>query len=191
MLTLLLVGVLSLAFKVQPVKSADGITIAADGAIDPETAPILRDGDVYTFTADISDEILVEKSNVIVDGNGHTLHGSSSQNGFTLNGVNNVEIRDTDIRGFMSALYLQTSSDNIISGNTITDNYRAISLYICYIGCRRFLASRFLRLHPQRLRQHHNKRLQRHLDLWFLQQHGFRQHHNRQRLRRHLPLRLL
>ena len=55
MLTLLLMGMLTLAFNIQPVKASGTIYIRADGSIDPPTAPIQRDGDVYTFTNNIYD----------------------------------------------------------------------------------------------------------------------------------------
>ena len=125
---LLLTNMLILAFNIQPVKAAGGIIIRADGTIDPPTAPILRDGNVYTFTDNILDEIVVERSNIIVDGNGYTLHGSGSGSGFELDGVNNVTIQNTNIQTFTYGILLVDSSDNTISGNTITNNSAGIDL---------------------------------------------------------------
>jgi parallel beta-helix repeat protein len=127
-LMLLLTNMLILAFNIQPVKAAGGIIIRADGAIDPPTAPILRDGDVYTFSDNIFDSIVVESSNIIVDGNGYTLQGSGSESGFELDGVNNVTIQNTNIQTFSYGINLYDSYNNTISGNNITDNNNGIVL---------------------------------------------------------------
>ena len=128
-LTLLLTSLSTLAFNIQPVKSTGGIIIRADGAVDPPTAPILRNGEVYTFTDNIFDEIVVERSNIIVDGNGYILQGSGSKSGFVLVGINNVTIQNTHIQKFATAVALDKSSYNIVSGNNITDNNDGIYLY--------------------------------------------------------------
>jgi len=123
LLMLLLTNMLILAFNIQPVKAQGEIIIRADGAIDPSTAPILRDGDVYTFTDNIFDSIVVERSNIIVDGNGYTLQGSGDGNiGFHLYVINNVTIRNTIIQNFTRGIAFDDSSYNTISGNTITNS---------------------------------------------------------------------
>ena len=137
-LMLLLTNMLILAFNIQPVKAAGGIIIMADGTIDPPTAPILRDGDVYTFTDNIFDEIVVERSNIIVDGNGYTLLGSRNGSGFYLDGINNVTIQNTNIQTFSHGISLHSTPRGIIlsnssnckvSENKITNNYHGIYFY--------------------------------------------------------------
>jgi len=127
-LTLLLASVLPLAFNIQRVKATDRILIRADGAIDHPTVPILRNGDVYTFTANIFDSIVLERSGIVVDGNGYTLHGSGSESGFHLDGVNNVTIQNTKIQNFATAISFNNSSYNTAFGNSITDNDEGIHL---------------------------------------------------------------
>lgn len=122
MLTLLLIGMLILAFDVQPVKASGTIYIRPDGSIDPHTTPIQRDGDIYIFYANIYDSIVVEKSNIMIDGNGYTLEGSGSGEGFSLDGVTNVSITRTNIQGFYLGIFLNSSSGNAISGNQIKNN---------------------------------------------------------------------
>lgn len=51
------------------------IFIEPDGSVNPATVPILRNGDVYTFTDNVYDPILVQKSNITLDGNGYSLIG--------------------------------------------------------------------------------------------------------------------
>ena len=125
------------------------IYIRADGSIDPPTAPISTlDSVTYTLTADItfsSDGIIVERDNVIIDGNGYTLQGSGSGNGIRITGFReNVTVKNTNIQSFsygingewdMSEcsifdnnitkcgvnLYLSSRSYGNISGNNISE----------------------------------------------------------------------
>ena len=53
----------------------EGIIIKADGSVDPPTALIQRDGDVYTLVGDIDDYVLLERNHTIFDGAGHTIGG--------------------------------------------------------------------------------------------------------------------
>jgi len=128
-LTLLLTGILSLTFKIQLVKASGTIYIRADGSVDPSTAAIQRVGNVYTFTADIYDSIVVEKDNVIINGNGYTLQGAGTGNGFYLNGRTNVTIKNVRIVQFYTGIYLAYSTINIIAKNTVSSNSQGINLY--------------------------------------------------------------
>src|SRR3990172_1568726 len=51
------------------------IYILPDGSIDPPTAPILRDGNTYTFTGDAFARLNIQKGNTVIDGAGYTLRG--------------------------------------------------------------------------------------------------------------------
>jgi parallel beta-helix repeat protein len=57
----------------------DAIYILPDGSIQPPTAPIKRDGDVYTFEANILGALIVERDHAVIDGAGFTLSGSGTQ----------------------------------------------------------------------------------------------------------------
>ena len=122
-LTLLLIGMLTLTFDIQPVKASRTIYIRADGSVDPDTAPISSvDNVTYTFTDNIYDSIVVERSNIIVDGNGYTLQGSGSIYGFDLTNMSNVTIQNTNIKNFYDGVCLWMSSNNTVSRNNITNN---------------------------------------------------------------------
>ncbi len=56
MLILILTSMLPLAFNIQPVGANGTIYIRADGSVDPPTAPVQRNGDVYTLTGNITTE---------------------------------------------------------------------------------------------------------------------------------------
>jgi len=120
MLTLLLTGLLMMAFHIQPVRASGTIYIRADGSIDPPTAPIQRNEDIYIFTDNVNDEVEVERSNIMIDGNGYILQGRRSGSGFRLSNVSNVIIKNTNIKGFSNGVYLYYSSNNILFKNEIT-----------------------------------------------------------------------
>jgi len=130
MLILLLMGMLIVMLNIQPVKAVGTIYIRADGSIDPPTAPIQRNGDYYTFTANIYDSIVIQRSYIVVDGNTFTLQGSGSGLGFSLVGINDTTIANTNIRNFDYGVRLETSYNNEITQNNMTTNTRAgILLY--------------------------------------------------------------
>jgi parallel beta-helix repeat protein len=90
--------------------------IHEDGSIEPPTAPIQRNGELYTITDDFHGHHLrVERSNVIVDGNGFTLY----QN-IILHHVFNVTIKNFHINNPEgSGIDLDHSMNNTITNNTI------------------------------------------------------------------------
>jgi len=132
MLTLLLIGTLTLAFNIQPVKASGTIYIRANGSVDPPTAPIsTMDNVTYTFADNIYDSIVVERDNIVVDGVGYSIQGTGI--GINLDGRSNVTIKNTNIEGFYGGyggIRLYKSSNNSIVGNNITANsWYGIVLY--------------------------------------------------------------
>jgi parallel beta-helix repeat protein len=128
-LILLLASMSTLAFNIQPVKAGGTIYIRADGSVDPPTAPIQQDERIYTFTGNINDSIVVQRSNIIIDGAGCALQGPGSGNGFYLSGINNVTIKGTNVKGFDWGIGLSAgASYNTILGNNITSNYGGVHL---------------------------------------------------------------
>jgi parallel beta-helix repeat protein len=136
-------GMLTLAFNIQPAKASGTVYIRADGSIDPPDAPIRRDGDIYTLTGniiDVTDGIVIYRSNVVLDGAGHVLQGISGPwdsgmlwkgEGVLLQGVSNVTIRNLEIKLFAQGAFLGGVSGINIYGNNITNNYRGIRLHGC------------------------------------------------------------
>lgn len=121
-----LVAVVGVVVNVPVVEGSGTIYIRADGSIDPPTAPISSvDNITYTFTDNIYDSIVVERSNIVIDGSGYILQGSGSGNGVELS--NNVTVRNTNIQGFSWGVYLR-SSHCILMGNNITENGGGIYL---------------------------------------------------------------
>ena len=55
------------------------ITIKSDGTIEPQTEFIQQQGNTYTLTKDISGKyaLIIQCSNIVIDGAGYTINGSS------------------------------------------------------------------------------------------------------------------
>jgi parallel beta-helix repeat protein len=144
-LTLLLASVLASMEKPEVVWASGTIYIRSDGTIDPPTAPIDCDGDTYTFLENINEPVVVEKDDIIIDGNGYTLQGAGSGIGLDLSDRNNVTVKHTSIeqwyygvlcnassgntiessnftRNAQRAIFISNSSDNIIRDNLVTSN---------------------------------------------------------------------
>jgi parallel beta-helix repeat protein len=112
------------------------VNINADGTVDPADAPIQRDGDTYTLTGDVGG-ISVQRSNIILDGNGHTLPGevtsfdeilginvtAHNAGGVFLKSVENVIVKNLHIKNCQTGIYLEGCSNVTVSGNTITGTY--------------------------------------------------------------------
>jgi parallel beta-helix repeat protein len=130
-LVCLLLAVVILHLNVHPVWSSSTIYIRADGSIDPPSAPISTiDNVIYTLTNNIYDEIVVEKSDIVIDGAYYSVQGSGTGNGFTLYSLTNVTLTNINIKNFAYGIYLESSSYNSIHRNNISGNdYDGIEVY--------------------------------------------------------------
>jgi parallel beta-helix repeat protein len=124
--TLALTGMLTTQLNVQPAKAQEEatITINADGTITPATAPIsIIDKTTYSMTDNITNAtILIQKNNTVLDGAGHTLKGNGTGIGITLYRTTHVTIQNMRITGFSNGIMINSSSNNIITGNDISSN---------------------------------------------------------------------
>jgi len=142
MLILLFIGMLTLAFNIQPVKSdwtwTETVYIKADGSIEPDIAPISSDDNItYTLTDNIlgnvpdsQSAIVVERDNIIVDGAGYTVQGTggSYSKGISLSGRGNVTIKNTHATKFYYGVHCYGSTDSKIENITATGNNYGIGL---------------------------------------------------------------
>jgi parallel beta-helix repeat protein len=114
--------------------------IKNDGSVNPSTAPIQRAGNIYTFTEDIAGyTIAVERNNIVLDGNGYTLQGKGNSTGVFIKNRNGVTVRNMEISSFSYGIRLiaedyvgMSSSDNTLSGNTLTNNEYGIYIRASY-----------------------------------------------------------
>jgi parallel beta-helix repeat protein len=112
------------------------IYIRPDGSVDPETAPIHRVGDTYTFSGDIyspyvldKSAIAVERDNIVLDGAGYSLQGVGNGMGINVTSSSNATIKNLEIKEFAVGIVIWESSNNTIFGNTITKNNVGIGLW--------------------------------------------------------------
>ena len=109
------------------------IYIRADGSVDPSTAPILNDKNIYyTFTSAVRGSVVIERDNVVVDGANYALQGSGNpgSKGVDLTGRGNVTITHIKIKDFEAGVYLSSSWYNVLSQNDLANN--VCSIYLEY-----------------------------------------------------------
>ena len=137
MFTLILVSLLHIGL----VKADSVIYIKADGSIVPSTAPIERDGDVYSFTDRIFNQtIVVEQSNIVIDGAGFKLEGYTipysdlsvgswfiTERGLHVIGVSNVTIQNMELQNFKFGIYIENSSDCVVTSSTLTNDVKSLN----------------------------------------------------------------
>lgn len=130
LLALLLAEILALAFSIHSVRAGGTTYIRADGSVDPPTAPIQRDGDIYAFTGNIYGSIVVEKNNIVIDGRGYMLQGTggSGSIGIDLTERINVTVQNAQVKNFEFGIYLAFSFNNTIYKNNLVDNSLCIML---------------------------------------------------------------
>jgi len=134
LLILLFIVMFLSAINIKPAKAewTGTVYIRADGSIDPPDAPITTlDNITYTLTDNITssgDGIVVERNNIIIDGNGYTLYctGGYDSKGIYLNGRSNVTIKNINIQNFTDGIRLDYSSNNTINGSNIANNWHGI-----------------------------------------------------------------
>jgi parallel beta-helix repeat protein len=126
------------------------IFIQLDGSIYPDTAPIQRSGNTYTFTSNVYAAVKILRSNIVLNGAGYTLsgpyNGSSSDIwvigsgpdkstleqyviGIDLSNssVNGVTIENLNVMNFSIGMYMWTKNNTVI-GNAVSDNIVGILL---------------------------------------------------------------
>jgi parallel beta-helix repeat protein len=106
-------------------QSPEVATINSDGSV-TGTDSLRRNGNSYTFIGDIAHTLTIAKSNVVIDGAGFTLKGDSLEDPpeaiVLLNGVNSVTVTNLKIKGFGSAISIE-STNNTVTGCTIDCQY--------------------------------------------------------------------
>jgi len=108
-------------FKIRLVRANNIVYIKPNGEIYPSNVPITNVSNVYyVFTSNINASIIVEKSGIILDGAGYKLERPGNRVGINLTRVTNVTIKNMEIKGFNEGVRLYNSSNNCIVNNNIT-----------------------------------------------------------------------
>jgi len=135
---MLLTGMLCSASRIMPVGAVETIYIRADGSVDPPSAPIQRNGDNYVLTDDINcsgDGIVIQRSNMILDGANHTIHGQwgsigGYHYGTNITGVSNVAVTRFGIRNFYRGMGVDGSSNITVADSYIYENNVGVDLHL-------------------------------------------------------------
>jgi parallel beta-helix repeat protein len=106
------------------------ITIKPDGSVDPQAAPIHRNGNLYTLADNIfGTSLIVQKDGVIIDGAGFSLQGSDSiydidsgSLGIDCSGRSNVTLMNVVVQNFGYGIRLDFANNNTIARCNITSN---------------------------------------------------------------------
>ncbi|MEM2930590.1 MAG: NosD domain-containing protein [Thermoproteota archaeon] len=128
---------LCLLLLVSPVKTSvaewigASITIDENGNVisDMPDPPLRKVGTIYYLTDDIRivtrrDGMVIKKSDIIIDGNGHIIRGScvGDERGILLEKVRNVTLRNVKVQDFVGGIFFYFSSNNHIVNCTFTGN---------------------------------------------------------------------
>jgi hypothetical protein len=108
------------------------IHIEADGDVSPQNSKVVRIDNIYTFTDNIFNfSIMVERSDVLLDGSGFSLSsgGGTPDSGITVMNVTNVSIRNVKIDNFVEGIAISNSYNNTITEVTVTRSSYCIDLY--------------------------------------------------------------
>ena len=118
---------------------SENVTINTNGTIEPATAPIQRTGETYVLTGNVG-SITIERSNIVLDGNGNMLPGivtsydeiiknnitTLNSGGIYLTKVENVTVKNLNIKDSKTGIYLDQATNCVIENNTITGTHALI-----------------------------------------------------------------
>jgi parallel beta-helix repeat protein len=111
--------------------------IQSDGNVNPSTAPIHREGNVYSFSSDIVGyTVAVERDNVVLDGAGYTLTGLGASTGIFLKNRIEVTVRNLKITNFTYGirLFAEDFMGGISTNNTLSNNILGNNKYGIYMS---------------------------------------------------------
>ena len=105
---------------ISSVEASGTIYIMADGSITPSSAKIVTyDNITYTLTGNISDPIIVERDNIILNGANYTLQTSVDAPAIHLLGRKNVTLEYLEIKVFKDGVSLEDCSNCTLFRNII------------------------------------------------------------------------
>jgi parallel beta-helix repeat protein len=118
------VGIATAAIEVRKTEATGWIYIKGDGSVEGTSYIATIDNSTYTFTHSIVNSlIVVQRDNILLDGNSFLLDGSgASETGILLDDVNGVVVKGTRVTGFEIGIAIGQGSGNSIYGNSIYGN---------------------------------------------------------------------
>ena len=144
-LLLILVLTVSSIVSILPVKAEDSgtITIGADGSVNPSISSIQQSSNTYFLTTDIAGNITVQKSNIVLDGNGYKADSVAIGLDITT-GISNVTVKNFIIDGTSGFTYnpghfnffgiLLYNGSNVLLTNNSIINTNHLGVYVSTVG---------------------------------------------------------
>ena len=144
-LLLILVLTVSSIVSILPVKAEDSgtITIGADGSVNPSISSIQQSSNTYFLTTDIAGNITVQKSNIVLDGNGYKADSVAIGLDITT-GISNVTVKNFIIDGTSGFTYnpghfnffgiLLYNGSNVLLTNNSIINTNHPGVYVSTVG---------------------------------------------------------
>jgi hypothetical protein len=112
-------------------QTSETIVIKDDGSVEG-TSRIQRSGNIYTFAGDISGNVTVQKSNIVIDGAGFTLQGNNGT-GIVISSeatehpseldIWNVTVRNLRITNFKWGIKCDFGGNHTFYGNYISNDF--------------------------------------------------------------------
>ena len=127
---LTLICIASIPISCVKSQTSQGITINPDGTLTPPNAPIRREGNTFTLTADLNITITIQKADITLDGGDHKLNGPGSDQNFisiTIRATN-VTVENLHISNWRAGIY-GAYNNGTITNNEFSNNYQAIAVY--------------------------------------------------------------
>ena len=123
LIVLLILSAFMVSFsQINSVQAQDRILILEDGSVDG-TDQIHGDGEVYTIAGDISKQaIIVQKSDIVIDGKGYTISTPPSAAGYNIKvrNMDNVTIKNVTLKDSYMGILIEASTNVTILGNTVS-----------------------------------------------------------------------
>ena len=112
----------------------DGTVYSDTGHPVPISVSVVDGIFTYTFTDDIYETLVVQRDNVIINGNGYSLQGPEYEYGLLLYSRSNVTVRNIRITLFNLGIYLWNTDncriENITATGMVGLDARGIALYV-------------------------------------------------------------
>ena len=99
------------------------VYIRADGSIEPSTASIAIENNVYTLTGDLTNTtVKIERDGIILDGAGYSIIGNdiNFHVGVDISNRTNTTVKNLVINQFGSGILMENASNNTLKENKIT-----------------------------------------------------------------------
>ncbi|MCW4046933.1 MAG: right-handed parallel beta-helix repeat-containing protein [Candidatus Bathyarchaeota archaeon] len=107
------------------------VYIRADGSIEPSTALIAIENNVYTLTGDLTNTtIKIERDGIILDGAGYAIIGNDIQfhAGVDISNRTGITVKNVVINQFGTGILMENASKNTLKENKITSTYIAFNM---------------------------------------------------------------